>query len=114
MDIGSVEKGAAAFAAASCVACHAVDDTTVRNGPPVGCTYERAVAGHPDFPYSATLADNRETRWTAESLDAFLSEPDAWSGGTAMAGAAVPDQQDRADIIAYLASLALARECSRR
>jgi mono/diheme cytochrome c family protein len=44
-------------------------------------------------------------KWGAAELDAFLKKPSAYLAGTSMsfAGVARPDQ--RADIIAYLASL---------
>ena len=44
--------------------------------------------------------------WTLDELDKFLAGPKEYIPGTAMSFAGIPKDTDRADLIAYLRSLA--------
>jgi cytochrome c len=60
------------------------------------------VAQVPGFDYSPALR-HAKVIWTARALDRWLTNPEAFIPGQKM-GYSVPDPQDRADVIAFLAS----------
>ena len=108
-----IRDAAAANAAAGkvvfenlCSSCH----TTVPNkesfGPSLAGLVGRRSGGLAGYPYSASLA-NAQIVWDAASLEDFLTAPTRKVPGTLMT-VAVADTQERADLIAYLASLGTA------
>ena len=62
----------------------------------------RKAASAPDFSYSKALKASGLV-WTPAELDRFLTSPKTAVPGTAMP-VSTPSAQDRADIIAYLAT----------
>jgi cytochrome c len=64
--------------------------------------FGRRVAQVAGFDYSPALRHSHVV-WNATSLDRWLTNPEAFIPGQKM-GYTVPDEQDRADIIAFLAS----------
>ena len=86
--------------ATDCRGCHAVSIAPTLRG-----VLNRPIASNSAFAgYSAALKAKSADTWTEANLDAFLSAPQTFAPGTLMAKA-VPDAQQRADLIAYLASL---------
>jgi cytochrome c len=85
-----------------CVACHAIDRD--RTGPRHAGLFGRHAGGVPGFPYSAALkkAGANGLVWNDETLDKFLQNPTRFVPGTHMTYAGVKDDQERADLIAYL------------
>jgi cytochrome c len=63
----------------------------------------RAV-GAEDFAYSGALVAVADT-WTPENLQAFLENPKGWAPGTAMGYNGMRKVEDRANLIAYLATI---------
>ena len=57
------------------------------------------------FAYSAGMKA-KEGTWTYDDLNLWLKKPAAFVPGTKMTFVGVPDIKDRADVIAYLRSLA--------
>jgi len=55
--------------------------------------------------YSATLADMGGA-WTPENLNGFLENPSGYAPGTSMSYSGMRDAEDRANLIAYLATFA--------
>jgi cytochrome c len=100
----SVEKGLAA--AKKCVACH---DFTKGGPNKVGPNLWGIVGSNKahlgNFAYSGGMK-GMEGSWTVEDLDKFLTNPRGVVKGTTMAFAGVSRPAERADIIAYLNSLA--------
>jgi len=86
-----------------CAACHKIDGTDA-TGPHLNGVVDRAVGASDGFAYSGSLVAVAET-WTPENLNAFLEDPRGYAPGTAMAFNGVRRIEDRADLIAYLASL---------
>lgn len=88
-----------------CGLCHTggPGDGDGGQGPDLVGVVGRKAAAAPDFPYTAALKASGLT-WTPAALDHFLTDPTAAVPGTAM-GVALPDPKDRADLVAYLASL---------
>ncbi len=88
-----------------CTACHVFEEGGAnRVGPHLWAVPGRQVASIDGFSYSGALQEYGG-EWTYERLDCFLENPSECVPGTSMAYAGVKDPQDRADLIAYLASL---------
>jgi cytochrome c len=83
-----------------CIACHSLDHSRI--GPAHRGVFGRHSARVPDFDYSPALRQANIT-WTAQNLDRWLTNPEAFIPGQKMSYS-VPDRQDRADVIAFLAS----------
>ncbi len=102
---GDPAKGKAVFQA-NCAVCHATGEdrqATAGQGPVIGGIVGRPAASIPYFGYSKALRASNLT-WDAANLDRFLTNPGAFVPGTAMV-VMVPADRDRADLIAYLATL---------
>jgi cytochrome c len=102
-DVGRGER-----AVASCKACHSFDNGGANKvGPNLWKVVDGPKAHIDSFGYSAALKERKAKgeKWGTAELDGFLKNPRGYLQGTSMsfAGVARPDQ--RADIIAYLASL---------
>lgn len=87
-----------------CKACHKIDGNNA-TGPHLDGVVDRAKASVAGFTYSAGLQAMSGESWTPENLDHFLTNPKAYVAGTKMAFAGLPKPEDRANIIAYLATL---------
>ena len=100
----NVEKGEAGTKA--CHACHNFEKGGPNKvGPDLYGVVERPKASHPGFDYSAALKEKGGT-WTYADLDGFLTNPKGYVKGTKMAYAGIASPQERANVIAYLRTLA--------
>lgn len=97
---GDVVRGQALYAA-RCTVCHAVDSNKL--GPAHRGVMGRRVGGLAGYRYSDELAQSR-LRWTPQTLNTWLQDPEDLVAGQRM-GFQVDDAQERADLIAYLATL---------
>jgi cytochrome c len=97
--VGSVARGKELYES-RCTACHSLDHSRI--GPAHRGVFGRRAGQVAGFDYSKALRGARVT-WTAPSLDRWLTDPEAFIPGQKM-GYSVPDAQDRADIISFLAS----------
>ena len=84
-----------------CTACHAIDSNKI--GPAHRGVMGRRVGGLPGYKYSDELARSR-LRWTPQTLNAWLEDPEQLVAGQRM-GFQVESAAERADLIAYLATL---------
>jgi cytochrome c len=98
---GDATKGAQLFDD-RCSYCHTTDGTPAQ-GPNLIGVVGRKAGAVPGYSYSPALKAFGQT-WTAANLDSFLSGPAVLVPGTAMS-MSVADGAQRADLIAYLASL---------
>lgn len=102
MLVADAAAGGAVFR--KCSSCHKLDGTD-GIGPHLNGVVGRnhgAVAG---FPYSEAMAARSAEPWTPEALFAFLENPKKALPGTTMAFNGLPKPEDRANLIAYLASV---------
>jgi len=104
---GNAERGNQFFQT-SCALCHSDrlgDGNTVviKQGPTLVGVVGRNAATSPHFGFTQALKDSGLV-WTAETLDLYLTNPAMAVSGTSMTPT-VPDASDRADVIAYLATL---------
>ena len=102
----STDKGAGVFK--KCAACHTVEDGAGNKvGPALYGIVDRPIATVDGFSYSSALKAYAEGKtWNYEELNGFLFKPKAHVKGTSMGFGGIKKTQDRADIIAYLRSLA--------
>jgi cytochrome c len=88
---------------AKCRACHKLEAGANATGPYLHGVVGRAVDAASGYGYSGALEEVVDV-WTPENLNAFLENPKAYAPGTAMAFAGLPKPEDRANLIAYLAT----------
>ena len=87
-----------------CTGCHNADPGgPSMAGPNLHGVFGRKAGANPDFLYSDALVASGIT-WDYASLDRFLSNPAAYVEGTSMVAGAVRNGEQRAAIVAYLAS----------
>jgi len=94
---GDVKRGEDIYG--RCMACHSLEYN--RTGPKHCGLFGRKAGSVPGFDYSGAMKKSGIT-WTAETLNQFLKKPQAMVPGTTMTYDGVPDDQERADLIAYL------------
>lgn len=82
-----------------CMGCHSLDEDDV--GPRHRGVLGRTAGTVPDYAYSPALRNSRIV-WDADTLDRWLTNPQALVPGAKMFFA-LSNPQDRADVIAYLA-----------
>ncbi|MFK7881818.1 c-type cytochrome [Roseobacter sp.] len=102
---GDAEAGEKVFR--KCKACHAVGEGAENKvGPALNGVVGRAIASGEGFGYSDVLVGlgGEGKTWTPEELDAFLEKPRNYAKGTKMSFAGLRKEDDRKNVIAYLAS----------
>ncbi|ABP64676.1 cytochrome c, class I (plasmid) [Novosphingobium aromaticivorans DSM 12444] len=97
-----VARGKALFA--RCAGCHAVVPGARSIGPNLAGVEGRKAASAGSYAYSPALARLKIT-WDRGNLDKFLAGPQKMAPGSKMAFAGLADPGQRADVIAYLATL---------
>lgn len=101
--IGDAAAGKRKFA--QCASCHTVNEGGRSGiGPNLWGVYEAEVAVRDGYKFSNALKNHGGT-WSQEQLDAFLANPRRHVQGTKMAYSGMRNETDRANIIAYLATL---------
>lgn len=86
-----------------CSACHALNAGQNGVGPYLAGVVDRAIGAADGFSYSDTLA-GLGGAWTPENLSGFIENPRGYASGTAMSYGGMDDIEDRANLIAYLAT----------
>ncbi|MGJ8621293.1 MAG: c-type cytochrome [Yoonia sp.] len=86
-----------------CRSCHALESGVHGTGPALYGIVGREVQYYDDYNYSGALIEAADV-WTPDNLNAFLENPRGYAPGTAMGYNGMRDVQDRANLIAYLAT----------
>ena len=88
---------------AQCTACHSTDGNN-GVGPSLKGIVGRKAGSEPGFRYSRAMKNNAQV-WDAKSLDAYIANPQVAVPGNVMPYSGLPDAKQRADLVAYLATL---------
>lgn len=96
------DHGKSVFARA-CASCHQVAKPVNLMGPHLIGVVGRRIGGVEGYNYSAALKA-ADGAWTPEALAAFIANPAVAMKGTKMVNR-LPAEADRADVIAYLATV---------
>lgn len=100
----SADNGKAIFA--KCKSCHTADKGKPNGvGPNLFGVVNRAKAKVDGFKYSEAMVA-KSGEWTFENLSHFIADPKSYVAGTKMVFKGLPAAAERADLIAYLATLA--------
>lgn len=86
-----------------CKSCHGVAGKNM-TGPHLNGVVGRARGSVEGFVYSEAMASKHDP-WTADEIYAFIKAPKEYVPGTKMGFAGLASPQDRANVVAYLASL---------
>ncbi|TAJ40828.1 MAG: cytochrome c family protein [Reyranella sp.] len=101
----NVDAGKAIFMK-QCFTCHTTDKGGANKvGPNLWDIVGRKVASHAGFSYSSAL-QAKGGDWSYEDINRMILKPTAYVKGTKMAFAGLPKEQERADVIAYLRTMA--------
>jgi cytochrome c len=94
--------------AKACIACHSFDKGGANKvGPALYGTVGAKKGAHDGYSYSKAMTEFAGAPdWSYVDLNAFLHKPREFLPGTKMTYAGMKKPQDRADVIAYLRSLA--------
>jgi cytochrome c len=87
-----------------CLTCHSAEIGVNKIGPSLWGVLGRRSASVPDYMYSDALRNAKQV-WDATALDTYLTDPRHVLIGTRMMFQGLPDAKDRANVIAYLATL---------
>ena len=89
---------------AKCASCHTIEEGGSNGtGPNLYATMGAAKMSHAGFSYSSALG-NTEGDWSWENMDSWLKNPSSYARGTSMAFAGLNRDDERASVLAYLAS----------
>jgi nitrite reductase (NO-forming) len=88
-----------------CAACHAVEQNVKKVGPSLYGVYGRTSGTLPGFDFSKGMRDAAVV-WDEKTLDQYLAKPRDFIAGNKMIFAGLSADKDRADVIAYIRSLA--------
>jgi cytochrome c len=100
-----VQKGSK-FVHTVCAACHSFNP----GGKPIVGPNLYGIVGDPHdheagFDYSSALEKFKGQPWTYEALNHWLDDPQTYAPGTRMTYTGIKNNQQRADVIAYLRTL---------
>ena len=96
---GDAVRGEARFQ--ECAACHRLEAGTNEVGPSLHGVFSRKAGELADFRFSPAMKRSRVT-WTAETLEKYIADPQAFIPANRMPYAGMSNASDRADLIAYL------------
>jgi nitrite reductase (NO-forming) len=99
---GDATEGRTVFR--KCAVCHSLAPGKVLVGPSLANVVDRPSGTETNFTYSDAMK-NVKLIWDPATLDAYLTDPQKVVPGNHMPFPGLKSQQDRDDVIAYLASL---------
>ena len=97
----------------SCVPCHSLEPGVNLSGPSLANLWDKPAGKNATFPRYSKRLKSADFMWNADTLSAWVTDPKAMVPGTYMTFRGVKNDQQRADIIAFL-ELAMAPGGDRR
>lgn len=98
--LGDAAKGKRVFN--RCKACHNLTSSArTRLGPNLDELFGRKAGSAENYKYSKAMSD-ADILWTEETINEWLTKPNAFLPGNKMAFAGIRKEQDRKDLIAFL------------
>jgi cytochrome c2 len=91
-----------------CMSCHSVGEgATIKVGPVLNDLFGRRAGTYPGFSYSKDMVDvgKKGLIWSPGTVSEWITAPRAMLPGTKMNFAGVRNDEERANIIAYLLTL---------
>jgi cytochrome c len=88
----------------ACGGCHKVEDGVNGTGPSLYGIVDRPVQAIADFDYSGALIAVNDV-WSPDHINQFITNPKVYAPGTKMTYTGMRSAEDRANVIAYLASV---------
>ena len=105
IDLSAADVAAGQKVFKKCFTCHTVNaGGPNRVGPNLFDIVGREIGTHEGYRYSSAMAGMGGT-WTVAALDAYLTKPKDFVPGTKMKFSGLKKEQDRINLIAYLATL---------
>lgn len=108
--LASADAAAGETVFKKCAACHSNDASGANKvGPGLWGVVNRPIASHEGFKYSGAMtefAQGGSVVWDYDHLNEFLAAPKKYISGTSMGFAGLKKADERANVIAYLRSLA--------
>jgi len=107
--LGSADPTAGEAAARKCTGCHNfAQGAGNKQGPELYGVVGRPIGTLPDFAYSDGMLEHKAKGdiWTYENLNAFITSPKTFTPGTKMSFPGIKDDKERANVLAYLSTLA--------
>lgn len=101
--LASADPAAGEKVFAKCKSCHHLDGKDA-TGPHLNGVVGRQKGHSAGYGYSEALLAVASEFWTPENLDGFIADPKGYMPGTKMSFAGLPKAEDRANLIAYLAT----------
>jgi cytochrome c len=84
-----------------CKACHVADEAQNRVGPHLVGLFGRQAGSVEGFKYSDAMKESGVT-WSEETIAEYIADPRGYIKGNRMAFVGLKDEQDIANLIAYL------------
>ena len=100
---GDATRGADIFRQ-NCAMCHSPEPGQNLVGPSLFSVVGRAAASIASFSYSSAMKSSGIV-WTADQLKAYLKAPRKYVPGVKMMFPGLTDEQDRENVVAFLATL---------
>jgi cytochrome c len=84
-----------------CITCHSLERGVNGVGPSLQGMFERKAGDVAEYRYSPAMKRSG-IAWSAQSLDAYLADPQNYIKGNRMPYSGMPEARNRADLIEYL------------
>ena len=99
--LADAERGQQVFRR-GCIACHSLEPDKHMTGPSLSALWGRKAGGVATFPRYSPALKAANVEWSEETLDPWLTDPQAFIPGNYMAFPGIDDADARADLIEYL------------
>jgi cytochrome c len=97
---GDTKRGAQLYR--SCVACHSLEPGVNLSGPSLAGLWGKPAGKNPSFPRYSKALKSADFVWNADTLFSWVADPQGMVPGTYMTFRGLQDDQQRADIVAFL------------